>query len=189
MVSHKINILSGVVDTISIDDVDIDYKYLRGILLKADLDAILYPQNKGVGVHKRLGENSVSVKSITLTCSAFAINNLRRIIKIQSSRNMMGSFYVEAFELLLKDSKKFEEVYLSNLKNYYSFYINLYNTYKSLASGDRKSLFSVLNYSTLSSLNSDDLNKYNNQQKKYKENYKKEIKSIRKSARGTGVKI
>lgn len=189
LVSHKINILSGVVDTISIDDVDIDYKYLRSILLKADLDAILYPQNKGVGVHKRLGDYSVSIKSITLTCSDFAINNLRRIIKVQSSRNMMGSFYVEAFELLLKDSKKFEEVYLSNLKNYYSFYINLYKTYKSLASGDRKSLFSVLNYSTLSSLNSDDLNKYNNQQKGYKENYKKEIKSIRRSARGTGVKI
>ena len=116
-------------------------------------------------------------------------NRLKRTINVPAVRNKLGKFYCEAFDLLMKDKEAFESKYLSNEVDIYNFYYNLQNCYSSFATTN-SGLFKVRDLNeTEEDFSEDTIRQALKIVNSHEDNYKKEIKDLRKSAKGTNVNI
>ena len=89
----------------------------------------------------------------------------------------------------MKDKEAFESKYLSNEVDIYNFYYNLQNCYSSFATTS-SGLFKVRDLNeTEEDFSEDTIRQALKIVNSHEDSYKKEIKGLRKSAKGTNVKI
>lgn len=117
------------------------------------------------------------------------LRKVKVIINNPAVRNKLGKFYSEAFDLLIKDRVAFESKYLSNEVDIYNFYYGLLDCYSSLATTS-SGMFKVRDLRETNEDFSEDTIREAFKIVNSKEDlYKKEIKDLRESAKGTNVKI
>lgn len=126
---------------------------------------------------------------VSWSYSSGFLNRLKRTINVPAVRNKLGKFYCEAFDLLMKDKEAFESKYLSNEVDIYNFYYNLQNCYSSFATTS-SGMFKVRDLNeTEEDFSKDTIRQALKIVNSHEDSYKKEIRGLRKSAKGTKVKI
>lgn len=126
---------------------------------------------------------------VSWSYSSGFLNRLKRTIKVPAVRNKLGKFYCDAFDLLMQDKEAFESKYLSNEVDIYNFYYNLQNCYSSFATTS-SGMFKVRDLNeTEEDFSEDTIRQALKIVNSHEDSYKKEIKGLWKSAKGTNVKI
>lgn len=126
---------------------------------------------------------------VSWSYSSGFLNRLKRTINVPAVRDKLGKFYCEAFDLLMKNKEAFESKYLSNEVDIYNFYYNLQNCYSSFATTS-SGMFKVRDLNeTEEDFSEDTIRQALKIVNSHEDSYKKEIKGLRKSAKGTNVKI
>lgn len=117
------------------------------------------------------------------------LRRVKNTINVPAVRNKLGKFYCDAFDLLMKDKEAFESKYLSNEVDIYNFYYNLLECYSSFAITN-SGLFKVADLKgTDEDFSEDTIRQALKIVNSHEESYKKELKGLRKTAKGTNVKI
>lgn len=175
-------------DSYTILDVSpIEYNYLRPSVIEKHLGKpLLVQEEDGLIVATPQG-----LRKVRYQLYDTFVRSLVSRMKLESVRNKLGDFLTEAFELLIKDRQAFEDKYLSSPESIYRFYTMLNENYITLSIAyPQKSLFGVVRLEgKKEDFSEDDIRnafKYIDSSSK---EFLSEIQKLRKSAKGTGVKI
>ena len=166
----------------------IEYNYLRPSVIEKYFGKPLLIQEEGGFIVASTGW----VRKIQYQLFDTFIRSIVSRIKLESVRNLLGEFLTEAFGLLVKDKQAFEEKYFSSLESTYNFYTLLTKNYKTLSTyhPKKQGLFRVVKLEEKKEdFSEEDIRnafKYIDSSSK---EFFSEIQKLRKSAKGTGVKI
>lgn len=126
---------------------------------------------------------------VSWSYSSGFITRLKRTINVPAVRNKLGKFYCEAFDLLMKNKEAFESKYLSNEVDIYNFYYGLLDCYSSFATTN-SGMFKVRDLKeTEEDFSEDTIRQAIKVVNSQSDSRKKELKEIKKSAKGTNVRI
>lgn len=166
----------------------IEYNYLRPSVIEKYFGKPLLIQEEGVFIVA----TTSWVRKIQYQLFDTFVRSIVSRIKLESVRNLLGEFLTEAFELLVKDKQAFEEKYLSSLESTYNFYTLLTKNYKTLSTyhPKKQGLFRVVKLEEKKEdFSEDDIRNALRYIESSSKGFVSEIQELRKSAKGTGVRI